>query len=129
METTGEVLIADGDPSIRHLLATIVRRLPRRPVDAGDGRSALALLATHSFDAVILELVLPEIAGTDVLAYLERERPEMLAHVIVVTTVPRKEWAGCAQMRAVGATLPKPFALEELQNALHRCCDGRARVY
>jgi len=129
METHGEVLIADGDPSIRHLLAMIVRRLPRRPVDAGDGRSALALLQTHSFDAVILELILPEIAGTDVLAYLEREQPEMLPRVIVVTTVAARQWSACTPMHAVGAVLPKPFAVDDLQRALHRCCDGPVRVY
>ncbi|HEX8408703.1 MAG TPA: response regulator [Thermoanaerobaculia bacterium] len=129
METQGEVLIADGDAAIRYLLTSIVRRLPRQAVAADDGPSALALLRSHTFDAVILDLILPELDGTDVLAFLERERPDMLPHVIVITTMPEKRWAGHAAMGAVGAVLSKPFALDELQNALRRCCNGAARVY
>jgi CheY-like chemotaxis protein len=124
METTGEVLVADGDPSIRHLLEVVVRMIPRRAVAAGDGKSALAFLSSRSFDAVVLDLILPEISGTSVLEQIECEHPELLPRVVVVTTVPPSVWQRCPQTASVAAVLRKPFALDALQQILRACCDG-----
>lgn len=128
METTGEVLVADGDPSIRHLLEVVARMVPRRAVAAADGKSALALLESRPFDAVVLDLMLPELSGSALLEHIERERPELLPRVIVLTTAPPEVWQRCPQTAAVAAVLRKPFALDVLQKLLRSCCDGHHRA-
>jgi len=125
METTGEVLVADGDPSIRHLLEVVVRQVPRRAVAAGDGNSALALLADRSFDAVVIDLSLPVVSGATVLERISRDRPELLPRVVLLTTAPPSVWEQCPQVKSIAAVLRKPFALDELQKALRDCCDGK----
>lgn len=117
-----EVLVADGDPSVRGLLEVIVRLLPAHPIVAGDGRSALELLVARSFDAIVLELMLPEVEGTEILEFLGREKPEMLPHVVIVTTVPERRWQTCRELNRVAAVIRKPFALQELQSAIRDCC-------
>jgi CheY-like chemotaxis protein len=124
MSDAGEVLVVDGDASIRSLLAVVVRMLPRRPVVAADGRSAVALLATHSFDALVLDLILPEMSGSDVLQFVAGHAPELLARTIVLTTLPANRWALLDEARACAAVLRKPVSLDELQTALHSCCRG-----
>jgi CheY-like chemotaxis protein len=89
---------------------------------AADGRSAVALLATHSFDALVLDLILPEISGSDVLQFVARNAPELLARTIVITTLPASRWTALDETRACAAVLRKPFSLDELQTALHSCC-------
>ena len=122
MRDPGEVLVIDGDASIRSLLEVVVRMVPKSPVAAADGRSAVALLASRSFDAIVLDLVLPEVSGEDVLHFVASHAPHLLAHTIVVTTLPASRWSSCAETRACAAVLSKPFALDELRTALRACC-------
>jgi CheY-like chemotaxis protein len=120
----GEVLIVDADASIRGLLATIVRRLLRQPVLTADGKSALELLTSRDFDAVILELMLAGISGLDVIARVGQSKPRLLPRIVVVTTSPPAHWSKCQEMKRVAAVLRKPFAIEELQRVLRQCCEG-----
>lgn len=98
--------------------------LPRRPVAAADGRSAVALLSSHSFDAVVLDLVLPEMSGNDVLRFVAVHAPDLLRRTIILTALPESAWTAFEEARSCAAVLRKPFSLDELQTALHSCCDG-----
>jgi two-component system response regulator MprA len=124
MYQPGEVLVVDGDASIRSLLEVVVRMLPRRPVVAVDGRSAVALLAHHTFDALVLDLILPELSGFEVLRFVAERAPELLARTIVLTTVPESRWGTVEETHACAAVLRKPFSLDELQSALRVCCEN-----
>ena len=119
MSLSGEVLVVDGDASIRSLLEVVVRMLPRRPVVAADGRSAVALLTAHSFDALVLDLVLPELSGMEVLTFVKTHAPELLSRTVVVTTLPESQWSAA---RSCAGVLRKPFAIDELQTLLRSCC-------
>ena len=121
MSDVPEVLVVDGDAAIRSLLEAVVRLLPSRPVAAADGRTAIALLAARSFDALVLDLILPELSGEDVLKYVASRAPELLRRTVIVTTVPASIWSRCAEARACAAVLRKPFSLDELQTALRSC--------
>ena len=120
---TGEVLIIDGDPAIRRLLEVVVRTLPKKPVLAADGRTAISLLDRRAFDAVVVELILPEVSGELVLEDMELHHRDQLRHTVVVTTIPESRWGSCPQTRSVAAVLRKPFALDALQTALRKCIE------
>ncbi len=67
------LLIADDDArGVRQLVADL-RALGHDPVVAEDGRAALTLATDETFDAVLLELVLPYVDGVEVTRRL-RER-------------------------------------------------------
>lgn len=118
MNDASEVLVVDGDAAIRSLLEAVVRLLPSRAVAAGDGRSAIALLETRSFDALVLDLILPELSGEEVLKFVASRVPELLRRTVIVTTMPPTIWSRCAEVRSCAAVLRKPFSLDELQTAL-----------
>lgn len=124
MDHSGEVLVVDGDASIRSLLEALVRRVPRRVVAAADGRRAVALLSSHAFDALVLDLILPEVSGAEVLRFVSREVPELLRRTIVLTTMPESRWSAVGETRACAAVLRKPFSLDELLVTLRTCCNG-----
>jgi DNA-binding NtrC family response regulator len=115
----GEVLIADADASIRALLSVIVERTSsRKSVLAGDGPGALELLRNRRFDAVIIDLFLPELGGAAVLEQVSALDGALLRKVVILTTAPK---AAVPDMPGVAAVIRKPFALDELQAALERC--------
>lgn len=122
METIGEVLVADCDPAIRHLLEVVVRMMPRRAVPAEDGQSVLALLGDHAFDAVLLDPFFPDEDEVPILEQISREHPDLLPRVVILTTAPPAIWRHHPWMAGVGAVLQKPFALDELQHVLRECC-------
>ena len=114
------VLVADGDAAIRSLLAAVVQRMNLRPVVARDGSTARELLATGSFQAAVIDLLLSDPSGEPMVDYLAHAKPELVAKTIVMTTLPLKQVENCD---GVAAVLRKPFALDELTAALRLCCE------
>jgi two-component system OmpR family response regulator len=114
------VLVADGDAAIRSLLAAVVQRMNLRPVMARDATAVRELLATGEFECAVIDLLLPDPAGEPMVRYLAQEKPELVPKTIVITTLPVKQVQHCS---GVAAVLRKPFALDELTDALRRCCD------
>ena len=116
------VLIVEDDEPTRSLLSAIVARNGLRPVEANDGRSARALLAHSTFDAVLLDLVLPEVSGAEILAELSETLPHVLERVIVVTAALEPEWLARIEVKRAHALIRKPFNVRELEREMLACC-------
>jgi adenylate cyclase len=81
----GSLLVVDDNEMNRDLLS---RRLARRGYSvavAEDGRQALTMLATQPFDLVLLDIMMPDISGLDVLKSL-RERHAMADLPVIMAT-------------------------------------------
>lgn len=81
----GRLLLVDDDATNLHLMA---RRLTREGFDvgmAGSGRDALARLAQERFDLVLLDLLMPEMNGLEVLAAIRTRFSPHELPVIAVT--------------------------------------------
>ena len=120
--TTPAILIVEDDEPTRSLLSAIVARNGMRPVEAHDGRSAQALLAHSTFDAVLLDLVLPEVSGAEILAELSATLPHVLERVIVVTAALEPEWLARIEVKRAHALIRKPFNVRELEKEMLACC-------
>lgn len=107
----GEILVVEDDPPIA---AGIVRGLAAagfRVELAHDGRLGAALALSRPFDLIVLDLMLPELGGFEV---LEQLGGRLSTPVIVLTA--RTELDARLRAFAAGAVdyLPKPFFVEEL---------------
>ena len=80
------VLIVDDDPGIREALAGAFAA-GWDVAEATDGECAITVLWDGDFDAVLLDLMLPNLTGYDVLRHLSMRRPDLLARTIIVTGV------------------------------------------
>ena len=106
------LLLVEDEAKVAHF---IVRGLEaeRFAVDvAADGRAALELATTYQYDLVILDLLLPEISGTEVLRRLRQRDP----HVPVLVLTARDALGDKVEHFELGADdyLTKPFAFAEL---------------
>src|SRR5262245_46095453 len=118
------VLIVDDDPVQRRLLENIVTRTGYTAVVADGGDAAVALLTgADRFDAVVLDLVMPDLDGLGVLAKM---REASLTTPVIVQTAHGGIDNVVTAMRA-GATdfVVKPVGVERLQVSR---ANGRAAI-
>ena len=79
------VLVADDDLALQVLLNVILSRAGFSVEFASDGREALQKIDGDSYDVVMLDLILPEVSGIEILDRLQSEKPDRLHKVIVLT--------------------------------------------
>jgi two-component system OmpR family response regulator len=81
------VLLADGDIALRDHVAGELRGFGHQVTCAGDGPEALAVLASGSFEAIVLDRILPAVDGLSVLRHMRREG--IRCPVILMTALGR----------------------------------------
>lgn len=106
---SGRVLVVDDDRLTRMLLAGGVRKEGHEVTEAADGHEALARLREQAHDAVLLDIVMPQLDGFGVLAELRADVGLRGIPVIVVSGV--EDMASVVRAIEMGAIdyLPKPF--------------------
>jgi two-component system OmpR family response regulator len=67
------ILIVDDDPHIRQLLVFALAKAGLESIEAEDGEAALALVASHSPDLVVLDINMPRMDGLEVCRRLRAE--------------------------------------------------------
>ncbi|HYC58987.1 MAG TPA: response regulator [Thermoanaerobaculia bacterium] len=119
-----EVLIVEDDVSIQRLLSTLAARNGLAPVLASDGRSALDLLESADYDAMVLDLNLPGVNGFDILRHVAAENPSLLDRTIVITSADERMYRNSPHIRHTHALLRKPFDIAKLQDEMLACCQS-----
>jgi CheY-like chemotaxis protein len=105
------VLVVDDDPLTAGLLAHVVKDCGLRAEVAYDGQQALGSIRAHKPDLVLLDLLLPVMNGSRVLATLEADPDLRDVPVIVIST-----WDEAIE--GVDREVPhvcKPFELTEVK--------------
>jgi len=109
---TTRLLVVDDDPAVRSAVARALR-VDYDVDEAADGAEALARHAASPADAIVLDLLMPEVGGLDVCRSLRRRGDGV--PVLVVTA--RDAVDDRVEGLDAGADdyLVKPFAVEELR--------------
>lgn len=105
----GSLLIVDDDPLNRTLLSVSLQEAGYTIEVAENGFQALTLLQEQSFDAMLLDLLMPEVDGYQVLASVKSD-PD-LRHIPIIIISSLDDMDSVVQCIEMGATdyLPKPF--------------------
>lgn len=120
--TPPRVLVADDEVSIRTLVARMLHRGGFEPIEATDGQHAIEQLDSGSFDAVVLDLMMPRVDGFGVVEHLIDTQPHMMEKTVVMTAFPRT--AARERLHHLCRVLSKPFDMDELLRIV-RACAGR----
>lgn len=119
-EKQHHILVVEDDDFMGALLEFVLERQHMRVTRVADGRAAQAWIDQNPpADAVVLDLMLPQLSGMDVLAHL-RKQPAW-AHQPVLILSALDTGGDIARAFQVGASdyLTKPFNPEELMARLH----------
>jgi len=105
----GTVLVVDDHEMNRDLLTRYLKREGRLVATAENGRQALAMLIMRPFDVVLLDLMMPEMTGFEVLARM-RDDPD-LRHIPVVVVSALEDTESIVRSIELGAEdyLTKPI--------------------
>jgi adenylate cyclase len=83
----GSVLVVDDDPVSRLMLTGALERRGLHVTTAENGSRALELVQAKEFDVILLDVVMPEVDGYQVLEQLKADPNLRHASVIMVTSV------------------------------------------
>ena len=115
------VLLVDDEPSILYGYTRYLENLGYKPTEAGSLSEARKKFSAQSFDAVILDMMLPDGNSIDLIE--EIKESSMHTAVVVVTGKGNIEVAVDAMRRGADNFLTKPIDLGELNVFLTRCIE------
>ena len=126
----GSILLVDDEEKILKTLGRALRDDGHELVTAANGKDAQRLLAERSFDLLIIDFLMPDRTGMDVLRELASSTPESERPAVVMMTAHGSVESAVEAMK-LGARdyLQKPFEVEELLVLARRALeDQRART-
>ena len=105
----GRLLVVDDIEANRDLLARRLRQMGHVVETAGNGREALERMRAEAFDLVLLDVMMPEMDGLEVLEELRADDALRMIPVLMVSAVQEIESVVHCIERGATDYLPKPF--------------------
>jgi signal transduction histidine kinase/CheY-like chemotaxis protein len=122
MRQTPWILVVDDDPVILELVQDLLG--PNYRVDTADNvKEAEARLQRGSYDLVLTDMVMPEVAGLELVKYVRLHYPDI--PVIVFTGYANFQDAVAAIKLGAWDYLTKPIQTEILRHAIQRALEFR----
>jgi len=115
-ESPLQILVVDDDSEIRHTLRGVLEDEGHRVTEASDGVQALAAIEQRRFDAVLLDVNMPEMGGLEALTMIREQSPD--TGVIMVSGESTITTAVQALKRGAFDFIEKPVDPERLLDVL-----------
>src|SRR5262245_45118013 len=117
------VLVVDDEEVMRDVLQRLLAEAGYAVSVAENGPQGLALARRGGFDAAIVDVMLPEMGGIEVLEELKRVDPDFV--VLMITAFASVETAITAMKKGAFDYVAKPFKHEELLHILRNGLNQR----
>jgi DNA-binding response OmpR family regulator len=116
-------LLVEDDPSLRKLVRGYLELIRFSVAEAADGGKAMSALKEQKFDLVVLDLMLPESSGYDVLEFIRKEG-KTEAPVVMMSARSLPEDRAHAEELGARLYLIKPFTRAEFTRAVRAVTEG-----
>ncbi|HZU49332.1 MAG TPA: response regulator transcription factor [Mycobacterium sp.] len=106
------VLVVDDEAVLAEMVSMALRYEGWDVTTAGDGSSAITVARSHRPDVVVLDVMLPDMSGLDVLRKLREQNPHLAVLLLTAKDAVEDRIAG---LTAGGDDyVTKPFSIEEV---------------
>lgn len=119
------VLLAEDEPNIVESLTFILERSGFAVATTTNGRQALEVAQSDTPDILILDVMLPELDGYEVLRRLRADARTKTLPVLMVTAKGQREDRETAMRCGADMFITKPFVNSELIAAVEKLAVGR----
>jgi CheY-like chemotaxis protein len=122
---TGTILVVEDNPINRDLLVRRLTRDGHTVVEAADGRQGLTRARAQEFDVILLDVLMPELNGLQMLEQLKAD--PRLRHIPVIMVSAFNELDGAVRCLEMGAEdyLAKPFNPVLLRARIDGCLEKK----
>ena len=118
---THYLLAVDDDDDSLLLLTQTLARPYRSLVTAQNGKTALRLAQTLQPSLILLDIVLPDLSGFDVVHQLKQNAATAHIPIVAVTALARADDRKTLLQAGCSDCISKPYLLEDLERAVDRC--------
>lgn len=115
------ILVCDDEPHIVEGLRYLLRSPDRAIVMARSGREALASITQQRPDLLILDIMMPQMSGLEVVAELRASNETRDLPIIILTAKGEARDASMAQEVWHAAVMAKPFEPKKLRELVTKC--------
>jgi signal transduction histidine kinase len=121
----GHIFVVDDSPRNRLKLSRFLQQQGHTVTEAEHGRQALEMLKDQSFDLMLLDIIMPEMDGYQVLGALKQQ--ERLRDMPVIVISALEEMESVITCIEIGAEdyLPKPFDPVLLKARISACLEKK----
>jgi CheY-like chemotaxis protein len=122
-----KILVAEDNTINQRIAIGLLTSLGHTGVVVGDGEKALKCLAKLSFDAVLMDVMMPQMDGLEALAHIRAKEAQEGGHLHVIMATAHTEPGDAERFLRAGADgyLAKPMQLKALQAELQRVLSAR----
>ncbi len=118
-KTRYRALIVEDDPAIRKLVEKLLVRLGIDIDTAQDGRGAIEKIRNGAYSVLILDLMVPEINGFQIIDYVKKNKIDV--PIAVVSAVSHQALSKL-DLDVVKLVISKPFDVEQFTQAIVKLC-------
>jgi CheY-like chemotaxis protein len=122
------ILIADDEEHLRLLVRKTLEGDDYRILEASDGRRALELARTERPDLLILDWMMPEKPGIEVLRALRDDPITTATPVVMLSARSQRVDRNQAVLMGIRAYLVKPFSPLELIQLVEKVLEGEEQA-
>lgn len=115
------ILAVDDNDDNLLLVTQILTRHDRTLLTAQSGKAALSIAQTVQPDLILLDILLPDLSGFDVLHHLRHTAATASIPIIAVTALARADDRQKLLQAGCNDCISKPYLLEDLELAVERC--------
>jgi DNA-binding NarL/FixJ family response regulator len=118
------ILVADDHSVVRGGLKQFLSSAPDLEIaaEAESGRQAIEMVASQSFDLVLLDIALPDVDGLEVLRRIKGKFPNL--PVLIFSMYPEEDYALAALNAGAAGYLMKDSDPDEILGAVRRAAKG-----
>ena len=117
------ILVVDDEAEVRGFIREVLSKAGYQIVDAGNSRQAKAALSSQHVDLMILDLVMPEQEGIEIIGELRRTHPKL--KIIAISGALGGQLLNAAARSGAWATLAKPVRPDVLLTKVLSSLQGR----
>ncbi|MCC7353790.1 MAG: response regulator [Anaerolineae bacterium] len=121
MRESLKVLLVDDEPETVRLLRKVLQADGCTVIEAADGQEALTLFAHESPDLILLDIIIPQVDGIEVLKRIRSQDP--VTGIIMVSALTSEKLAVEAMLAGADDYISKPFPLKEIRVRIQQATD------
>lgn len=127
MDTNTRILIVDEFSTMRRIIKNLLRDLGfNNTAEADDGKTALPMLQSGSFDLLITDWNMPGMSGIDLLKAVRADSNLQAIPVLMVTAEQKRDQIVEAAQAGVNGYILKPFTAQTLKEKLEKIFERNA---